>query len=156
MPPGCGCRAIPPGCNHEELAALQQSLGSRPVWLAAHATLRELPQILEAHRSALRLLHRLLLVVALDDYGGLAAARGQLRSLGLSVADWDNGEEPDDYNQVLLADSDDLGLWYRLSPVALIAGQPGSRRAGPVAAGCGGAWIGAAARAGHPCPPRSL
>lgn len=113
--------AIPPGCNSEDLAAMQQTLGSRPVWLAAHVKLSELPAILEAHRAALRLLHRLLLVVALDDVAGLGAARSLLQDSGLNSADWENGGEPDDLTQVLLAGSEDLGLWYRLSPVALIA-----------------------------------
>ncbi|UWQ79136.1 3-deoxy-D-manno-octulosonic acid transferase [Leisingera sp. S132] len=113
--------AIPPGCNDDELAAMQQTLGSRPVWLAAHVKLEELPRILDAHRNALRLLHRLLLVVALDNTPDLEAARGLVQNSGLSFADWEAGSEPEDYNQVLLTAGEDLGLWYRLSPVALIA-----------------------------------
>lgn len=113
--------AIPPGCNEDELATMQQTLGSRPVWLAAHVRLDELPRILDAHRNALRLLHRLLLVVALDSITDLEAARRLLQDSGLSFADWENGGEPEDFNQVLLTGGEDLGLWYRLSPVALIA-----------------------------------
>ena len=113
--------ATPPGCNDEELAAMQQTLGSRPVWLAAHVKLSELPGILDAHRGALRLLHRLLLVVALDDFADLDAARGLLQDSGLSFAEWETGGEPEDFTQVLLTGGEDLGLWYRLSPVALIA-----------------------------------
>ncbi|UWQ45481.1 3-deoxy-D-manno-octulosonic acid transferase [Leisingera aquaemixtae] len=113
--------AIPPGCNDDELAGMQQTLGSRPVWLAAHVKLSELSRILDAHRGALRLLHRLLLVVALDDYADLDAARSLLQDSGLSFADWETGGEPDDFTQVLLTGGEDLGLWYRLSPVALIA-----------------------------------
>lgn len=113
--------AIPPGCNDDELAAMQQTLGSRPVWLAAHVKLSELAGILDAHRGALRLLHRLLLVIALDDYADLDAARSLLQDSGLSFADWETGGEPDDFTQVLLTGGEDLGLWYRLSPVALIA-----------------------------------
>lgn len=113
--------AIPPGCNDDELAAMQETLGSRPVWLAAHVKLAELARVLEAHRTALRLLHRLLLVIALDDTADLAAARRLLQDSGLSFADWEDGGEPEDFNQVLLTGGEDLGLWYRLSPVALIA-----------------------------------
>lgn len=136
--------AIPPGCNEDELAALQQSLGSRPVWLAAHARIHELPRILEAHRAALRLLHRLLLVVALDDDRDLDAARQQLSASGLSVADWEKGEEPEDFNQVLLTSSEDIGLWYRLSPVALVASSldPAAQGKSPLdAAALGSALI---------------
>ncbi|WP_264211672.1 3-deoxy-D-manno-octulosonic acid transferase [Leisingera thetidis] len=113
--------AVPPGCNNDELAAMQQTLGSRPVWLAAHVKPGELPRVLEAHRAALRLLHRLLLVIALDDYSELDAARRLLQDSGLSFTDWDDGAEPDDLTQVLLTGGEDLGLWYRLSPVAFIA-----------------------------------
>ena len=113
--------AIPPGCNDDELASMQQVLGSRPVWLAAYAKLSELPQILETHRAALRLLHRLLLVIALDDPQDLDAAAKLLQDSGLPFADWENGGEPEDLCQVLLTSGEDLGLWYRLSPVALIA-----------------------------------
>ncbi|MEW2914417.1 glycosyltransferase N-terminal domain-containing protein [Leisingera sp. JC11] len=113
--------AIPPSCNDEELAAMQLTLGSRPIWLAAHVKLDELSRILDAHRTALRLLHRLLLVVALDNTADLEAARSLLQNSGLSFADWETGGEPEDFNQVLLTGGEDLGLWYRLSPVALIA-----------------------------------
>lgn len=111
----------PPGCNHDELADLQQSLGSRPVWLAVRASLEELPSLLEAHRSALRMLHRLMLVIALEDPECKARTRSLLRSRGLQCADWDAGEELNDYTQVLITDSEDLGLWYRLAPISFMA-----------------------------------
>lgn len=112
---------VPPGCNHEALSALQQSLGSRPVWLAARVQLAELPLLLEAHRTALRLLHRMLLVIALDDPDARARARNLVQASGLQCADWDAGEELNDYTQILITDSAQLGLWYRLAPVALLA-----------------------------------
>ncbi|MEP2716347.1 glycosyltransferase N-terminal domain-containing protein [Pseudophaeobacter sp.] len=113
--------AMPPSCNPEELSALQQSLGSRPIWLAARVRLEELPSLLEAHRTALRLLHRLLLVVALDDPDSRARTRNLVQASGLQCADWDAGEEPDEYSQILITDSANLGLWYRLAPVSLLA-----------------------------------
>lgn len=113
--------ATPPSCNDDELSAMQQTLGSRPVWFAAHAKLSELPELLNAHRTALRLLHRLLLVIAVDDPESLEAARKTLQSSGLNFADWEAGEEPEDLTQILLTSGEDLGLWYRLSPVALLA-----------------------------------
>lgn len=113
--------ATPPGCNDDELSTMQQTLGSRPIWFAAHAKPAELPDLLAAHRTALRLLHRLLLVIALDDPDRLETARKTLQDSGLTFADWENGEEPEDLTQVLLTSGEDLGLWYRLSPVALLA-----------------------------------
>lgn len=113
--------ATPPGCNDDELSAMQQTLGGRPVWLAAHAKLAELPDLLSAHRTALRLLHRLLLVIAVDDSETLEAAHKTMQDSGLNFADWEAGEEPEELTQILLTSGDDLGLWYRLSPVSLLA-----------------------------------
>lgn len=112
---------LPPSCNHDALNALQQSLGSRPVWLAARVRLEELPSLLEAHRTALRLLHRLLLVIALDSPDCRDRTRSLLHTRGLQCADFEAGEEPNDYTQVLITDSDNLGLWYRLAPITLLA-----------------------------------
>jgi 3-deoxy-D-manno-octulosonic-acid transferase len=111
---------VPPGCNHDALAELQQDLGSRPVWLATHALLEEVPALLEAHRTALRLLHRMLLVIALDDPESRARARNLILASGLQCADWEAGEELTDYTQILITDSENLGLWYRLAPVSML------------------------------------
>ncbi|WP_253279892.1 3-deoxy-D-manno-octulosonic acid transferase [Phaeobacter sp. 11ANDIMAR09] len=111
---------VPPGCNHEDLGALQQDLGSRPVWLAAQAQLQEMPALIEAHRTALRLLHRMLLVIALDDPECRGRARNLIQASGLQCADWDAGDELNDYTQILITDSASLGLWYRLAPVTLL------------------------------------
>lgn len=115
----------PPDCHDDDLAALQASFASRPVWLAAHVTLPELDTIIAAHRSTLRLLHRLLLVVSLADANDMPQARARLSDLGvgLGVADWDKGEEPDEHQQILLCGPEDLGLWYRLAPLCFIGGS---------------------------------
>ncbi|KUP95018.1 3-deoxy-D-manno-octulosonic acid transferase [Tritonibacter horizontis] len=121
----------PPNCNDEELTRLQAHFGSRPLWLAARLSLTELQPILNAHRAALRLLHRLVLVLTVDTFEDLDAARRALRNTGLSFADWDTGEDPDDHTQVVIGLTEDLGLWYRLCPVvflgnSLIRGAQGS------------------------------
>lgn len=113
----------PPGCNDDDLEHLQSILGSRPVWLTAHVRPDELPMVLEAHRIALRLLHRLILVLSPDGPANLDTARAALKDSGLQYVDWENGEEPDDFTQVLLTDGGDLGLWYRLAPVCLMGGS---------------------------------
>ncbi|UWS03871.1 3-deoxy-D-manno-octulosonic acid transferase [Phaeobacter inhibens] len=120
----------PPGCNSDELTHMQATLGSRPVWFSSQTELDDLPTILNAHRSVLRLLHRLLLVVAMRDEQDLAAARDAIITSGLQLADWDSGEEPDEYTQVLLSSAEDSGLWYRLSPLCLLAGSLPSRANG--------------------------
>lgn len=136
--------ATPPGCSVDDLATMQRTLGSRPVWLAAHVPPAELREILEAHRGAVRLLHRLLLVISLEDYGDLTAARDVLRASGLQWADWETGGEPDEFTQVLLTGGEDLGLWYRLAPVALVANslRPGAAGLPPLdAASLGSALL---------------
>ncbi|WP_278922015.1 3-deoxy-D-manno-octulosonic acid transferase [Pseudophaeobacter profundi] len=113
--------AVPPGCDQQVLASLQQRLGSRPVWLASRVQLAELPQLLDSHRTALRLLHRMLLVIALDDPESCARARNLVQDSGLNCTDWNANEEINDYTQILITDSANLGLWYRLAPVTLLA-----------------------------------
>ncbi|APG48618.1 3-deoxy-D-manno-octulosonic acid transferase [Phaeobacter porticola] len=115
--------STPPGCNNDELAHMQTTLGSRPIWFASQTGLKDLPTILAAHRSVLPLLHRLLLVIAIHDEQDLGAARDTILASGLQLADWDSGEEPDEYTQVLLSSAEDSGLWYRLSPLCLLSGS---------------------------------
>lgn len=122
--------ATPPICNEDELDRVQQDLGSRPVWLAAHAELSELDAILTAHRVALRHLHRMLLVVAMDDFRQVQEARAAVESVGLRLCDWEAGEELTDNTQVLLTVAEDLGLWYRAAPLTLMAGTLASGPAG--------------------------
>lgn len=113
----------PPGCNDDDLEDMQSTLGSRPVWLAAHVRPDELPMVLESQRIALRLLHRLILVLSPDGAANLEIFRSALRDSGLQFADWEAGDVPDDYTQILLTDGEELGLWYRLSPVCLMGGS---------------------------------
>ena len=110
----------PPGCNDEELARLQSQLHSRPVWLGARLSLTELQPVAKAHRATLRLLHRLLLVITVDTFEDLEAARNTLKKEGLVFADWDMGEEPEDHTQVIIGLTEDLGLWYRLCPLCFL------------------------------------
>jgi len=110
----------PPGCNDDELAQMQTRLNSRPVWLGAHLSLTELQPVVKSHRATLRLLHRLLLVITVDTFEDLDAARSLLKKEGLAFADWDIGEEPEDHTQVVIGLSEDLGLWYRLCPLCFL------------------------------------
>jgi 3-deoxy-D-manno-octulosonic-acid transferase len=117
--------ATPPNCHDDELTRMQADLGSRPVWLAAHCLPDEVPMLLKAHRKASRRLHRLLLILAVADYDALEDVRGQLQASGLRTADWEVGGEPADNTPVVLSCDDDLGLWYRLAPLSVLAGTFG-------------------------------
>lgn len=122
--------ATPPECNEDELDRVQQDLGSRPVWLAAHAEPTETGTILTAHKAALRHLHRMLLVIAMEDARQMEDTRAAVVKAGLRLCDWEAGEELTDNTQVLLTVAEDLGLWYRAAPVTLMAGTLAAGPAG--------------------------
>lgn len=115
--------ARPPPCRNSDLDGLAQELGGRPVWLAAGLPAAEFDTVLAAHRGALRLVHRLLLLVSLADPADRDLLRQRLGDADLRTGDWDEGDHIGEETQVLVsADADDLGLWYRLAPLCLVAG----------------------------------
>lgn len=113
---------------HEELTT---ALAGRPVWLGAHLQRDEADAVLRAHRRAVRLAHRLLLVVVpanRDDEPFMAA---QCQEVGLRLARWEQGEFPDENTQVLVtADDGELGLWYRLAPLCFLGGSLAGKTGG--------------------------
>ena len=114
--------ANPPGYHEDQLNRIQASLGSRQVWLAAHTRIAEIDTILGAHRSALRLLHRLLLVLSVEHHSELDTAHAMLKDAGLRCANLEDGDVLDDNTQVLLTCDQELGLWFRVAPLSLLAG----------------------------------
>ncbi|MGY9047462.1 hypothetical protein P775_11860 [Puniceibacterium antarcticum] len=116
--------AVPLDCSirqHEEMAAL---LVARPVWLAARLHPDEVSLVLRAHGRASRLAHRLLLIVVPDDPADQHAVAEQVEAAGFRVCHWDAGEMPDEDTQVLLTSGpEDLGLWYRVAPLAFVGGS---------------------------------
>lgn len=118
--------ATPPPCSDDELADTMRDIGGRPVWLAAHVTEREFDAVLTAHRSALKLSHRLLLIIVTAQVGGAAALKEALAGYDLRAGYWDDGDTIDDYIQVYVADGpDDIGLWYRVAPLTFMASSLG-------------------------------
>jgi 3-deoxy-D-manno-octulosonic-acid transferase len=102
--------------DHRDLVAL---LGPRPAWHAAGVPAEELPFVIDAHRIASRRSHRLLLILstpALDVAGPMLAARG------LSHANRLAGADPDEGTEVLLTDTAEPGLWYRLASLSYLGG----------------------------------
>jgi 3-deoxy-D-manno-octulosonic-acid transferase len=110
----------PPMCNDDELSETSDALRGRPVWLATHAQPDEFGSLLEAHKQALRQLHRLLLVVVPHDQESVFSLEQSLDEAGLRFANWDNGEQFDDNTQVLISSVYELGLWYRVAPVSFL------------------------------------
>lgn len=116
-----GC-PTPPLCTDDDLAEITTDLAGRPVWLAAHIRRDEIAAVLAAHRTALRLSHRLVLIATLADRADSEELVRALRQSRLRFANWDNGDRLDDNIQVLICDSgEDLGLWYRTAPLCFLA-----------------------------------
>lgn len=122
----------------EEMAGL---LRGRPVWLAAMVQPEELGIVLEAHRAVSRLSHRLFLILVPDDETRASHFRRALEENGWRYAVWSEGDMPLETTQVLLADTrGEMGLWYRLATIALmasslVAGQSGRDPNEPAAHG---------------------
>ena len=103
---------------------LAETVGTRPVWLAAGATPRDVLMLCEAHKEAVRLAHRLLLIIA-----PMNARDGREIAANCSGAGWNTtlrsvGQDPNEAIQIYLADDEDgMGLWYRLAPITFLAGS---------------------------------
>jgi 3-deoxy-D-manno-octulosonic-acid transferase len=112
-------RALP--CNEADRSALSALLVARPVWFAAEISALEAPVVVAAHARAARSAHRLLLILGLADIADGPVLRDQLDADGWVVGLRSEGDEPDPDVQIYLADAEDeMGLWYRLAPVAFL------------------------------------
>ncbi|MFK7763553.1 MAG: 3-deoxy-D-manno-octulosonic acid transferase [Roseobacter sp.] len=111
-------------CEDSDLSDLGQTLSGRPVWLANTIQAEEIEPVLKAHRQAVRLSHRLLLILNLAEEELLSAFSEQVEDENFRIADWSSGDPLDDGTQVLLvSDAEDLGLFYRLAPVTFMGGS---------------------------------
>lgn len=111
---------------HEpERAYLAQLMATRPVWLAAEVPQSEEAAVIAAHRSALRLAHRLLLILVPQDPARAAQIAAKMESdQGWTVAERSHEQEPDPETEVYIPDSaSEFGLWYRLAPVTFMGGS---------------------------------
>ncbi|GHF42630.1 3-deoxy-D-manno-octulosonic acid transferase [Seohaeicola zhoushanensis] len=135
---------LPPGCNDDDLESVTQDLAARQVWLAAHVRPSEFAAVLAAHRSALRLVHRLLLVISLTDRSSAETLKSALGLARLRYADWDEGDAIEDGVQVVISDDPaDLGLWYRIAPLTFLASSlgEGARGVNPMEAAALGSAV---------------
>lgn len=133
-----------PSCNETDQEELSKALGGRPVWLAAYALLDELPFLLQAHSRALKRAHRLLLVLAPARHGEADEIMARCKATGWRVADWADGGFPDETTQILLADGpDEMGLWYRIAPLSMLASTltPGRNAPNPLEAAALGSAV---------------
>lgn len=113
---------VPPlTTNESNLIDWQQTLGTRPVWLLASSHPGEEELALSAHQLLMREFPNALLILAPRDArrGALVAALcgpgTPIRSQGALLAD---------QSPCYVADTmGELGLWYRLSRVAMVGGS---------------------------------
>ncbi|WP_435310846.1 3-deoxy-D-manno-octulosonic acid transferase [Primorskyibacter sedentarius] len=112
---------LPLPCNDAEHSEAAAILAGRPVWLAARVQREEVDIVLHAFRHVRRLAHRLLLVILPDVGVDPVAILSELEDSKLRHVCWDTGEQPNEATEVLLVvDTAELGLWYRLAPVSFV------------------------------------
>lgn len=116
----------PPPCAEADLTDAGEILAGRPVWYAAGLGASETAMLLTAHRHAVRLAHRLLLVITPGEGANPEALEALLAGSGLRHANWDPVDPIDEFTQVLVArDPDSPALWFRLAPVSVMGGTLG-------------------------------
>ncbi len=152
--------------NEAERAALTQRFAARPVWFAASLPEAEEDAVLTAHRAALRLSHRLLLIILPETPDRAEAISARAEAEGWAVAHRAQDQEPEAETEVFLVDNPaEIGLWYRLAPISFLGGSlsgTGSLRDPMEAAALGSAILHgprtgvhgpAFGRLGQPAPP---
>ncbi len=117
-----GTAALP--CDEHERDRIAALLKARPVWLAASTHAGEEEAAANAHRSALAVSHRLLLIIAPRHPDRGPAIARMLREDGWRVALRTDGEEIESDTQIYVADTlGEMGLWYRLAPISFVGGS---------------------------------
>jgi 3-deoxy-D-manno-octulosonic-acid transferase len=116
--------ATPLPCDDAELSRFRDSLGGRPVWLAASTHPGEEEPVLAAHRTAVRAVPGLLLILVPRHPQRGATLLTMLKAEGFRVAQRSAGEVVTEDTDVFLADTlGELGIWYRVAPVCFVGGS---------------------------------
>lgn len=116
--------AAPLPVDEAALAALNRAIGLRPRWLAASTHEGEEAIAAEAHRVLATRHAGLLTLIAPRHPGRSPALVAMLEARGLRVARRTLGALPGADTDIYLADTmGELGLFYRLSGIALIGGS---------------------------------
>lgn len=111
----------PPSVNEDQVDEISEILNKRLVWLAANVQSDEADIVLEAHASAARMMHRLLLVMTPGPGTSVGDLRSKIDARNMRCIDWDDGDEPDDFCQVVVTEGgSEMGHWYRVAPVSFL------------------------------------
>ncbi|MEL7347390.1 MAG: glycosyltransferase N-terminal domain-containing protein [Pseudomonadota bacterium] len=113
----------PPEADAAAVAGLRESLSGRPVWLAASTHPGEEAMVIAAHRALLPRRPGLLTILAPRHPDRGEALAAEIHAAWLSLARRSEGAGPPE-GGIWLADTlGEMGLWYRLAPVALVGGS---------------------------------
>ncbi len=116
--------AAPLPATATELLALQDAIGDRPVWFAASTHEGEEVMVGQAHASVANKIPGLLTILAPRHPQRGTEIATQLRRQGLTVAQRSRSEPIADDVDIYLADgTGELGLFYRIAPVAFVGGS---------------------------------
>jgi 3-deoxy-D-manno-octulosonic-acid transferase len=119
--------ASTPATSPTELAELQALIADRPVWLAASTHEGEEAVVAAAHGLLLRHFPRLLTLLAPRHPARAALVAAALGAGGRAVTRRSAGRPLDARTEIYLIDTmGELGLFYRLAPIVLVAGSLGS------------------------------
>ncbi len=112
--------------NPHEFTVMAEAVGARPVWFAANVGTNEVKHMAATHLAASRKSHRMLMILTPDDIDSGLEVAATLREAGLQVGLRSDGDDPLPEMQVYVADlPDEIGLWYRISPLTFIGGTLG-------------------------------
>lgn len=115
----------PTALHHDanELTVLVEALNTRPLWFAANVTAAEVSHIADAHLTASRKNHRLLLIITPNDIESGPQVAQTLRDAGFKVGVRSYGDDPEPEHQAYVADLEgELGLWYRIASLTFMGG----------------------------------
>lgn len=115
--------AVPLPADAEELAGLRQVLAGRPLWLAASIHPGEEAAVVAAHRRLSAAFPDLLTLVVPRHPPRAAAFAAAFAAAGIAVGRRSAGDPPGDAPLYLADPIGELGLWYRLAPIAFIGGS---------------------------------
>ena len=106
------------------LAALQETLGKRRIWLAASTHANEEQRIAEMHAKLAAQFHDLLTIIVPRHAARGDAIAADLRARGVTLAQRSKQEPITEQTGIYLADTmGELGLFFRLSDIVFIGGS---------------------------------
>ena len=116
--------ATPLPATASELLELQDAIGPRPVWLAASTHDGEEIIVGRAHAAIAKTRPDLLTIIAPRHPQRASEIAADLKREGLAVARRSLSEPITDHVDIYLADgTGELGLFYRIAPIAFIGGS---------------------------------